>query len=188
MPEEGAMKHVARLSVVLVAAAPCALPLLNPANAQTLDQRFRKLESGDTNRQDTTVLRRSRIYSRATAATAAQSCGEEAGVTVRFLGGNDSPATSHAWLTASVRYANSPSTVFVNWAPESWGFPCGTSATLGSSVSGTVELRQFCTFPLQPDNDYVLRFNVGIGNPCLKIISIDAKLKLVNEEMIEPPD
>jgi len=195
-----------RLLIVaaLAAVVSTAVAKIQPAEAQTTSQRLRKLELGNTERQKTLVRKVSKEYHRSRgvqtrsclegegkgyrecqepkASARAGTCTGDA-VQVTFGSGAALPSASHAWLTASVQFAGNPVSVFVNWTSTSGG---NCSATRSASGSGTVAIDKFCTFSIDANANYTMRFGVGNGDPCTKIVAIDAELKLTNVQMIEP--
>jgi hypothetical protein len=152
--------------------------------ATTLDTRVKQLElkTDYFKKKNIKVVRQ---YHRqpAPAATPSACVGS---LSMSFNPGVLSVGTAYAWLTATVTYNGDPASIFVNWAPRGFGFPCGR--TVGATAgSGTVTLKQYCSFDVDAGDVFTATFETGRGCTGDIVQAISASMKFTLIQVVEPP-
>jgi len=165
---------MALLSLGLITAMDSAPTLA----ASSVDKRLKKLEK-KTEYYNKRVRKKSRKYTRNTERNL-EGCGDvefKLDTNIRKYG------TSHNWIEVVARYTGNPGTIFVNWGPIGFGFPCGEGET---AKNGTVTIKHYCSFDVGPEDTF--RISVGTGRGCPKdlLSEIDVNLKQTLIEVIEP--
>ena len=88
--------------------------------------------------------------------------------------------TLYGWIKATVTYSNGAGNIFVNWGNS--GFPCGHTVTTVQS-SGVAELKDYCSFDVQPGDTFFFNFGTGNG-ACVQKVDLEFKTTII--EVKEP--
>lgn len=188
------MKLISSVAIVFLAIA--AVP--PSATAQTVNQRLNQLER-KTDFYRTKVRTVARKYHRVRALRPAElalsgrapaaetTCDTQQRLVIVFPTGVVNPAVSNMWLNATINWPlNRPGLDFIDVTlqPQDSTETCGLRFNARGEQTHT--LKKFCQQSVDPDQNIILYVRTNDGDACRAITSVDADLKMTNQEMIEP--